>query len=86
MYIKNKDLDFLIELENKLGNTEGWSEDTFKLWSLIDRLLKEREKTNKRTLNIITEKRKTNPNYGRSKKEIENRQRAIQKKLNKEGK
>lgn len=84
MYIKNKDLDFLIELENKLGNTEGWSEDTFKLWSLIDRLLKEREKTNKRTLNIITEKRKTNPNYGRSKEEIQAREKAEERRNKKE--
>ena len=84
MYIKNKDLDFLIELENKLGNTEGWSEDTFKLWSLIDRLLKERENTNKRTLNIITEKRKTNPNYGRSKEEIQAREKAEERRNKKE--
>ena len=84
MYIKNKDLDFLIELENKLGNTEGWSEDTFKLWSLIDRLLKEREKTNKRTLNIITEKRKTNPNYGRSKEEIQAKEKAKNRRNKKE--
>lgn len=71
MHITNKDLEFLIHLENKLGVIWNWSDDVCQLWEMIERLQAQREKTNKRTLEIITNKRKTDPTYGRSKKEIE---------------
>jgi hypothetical protein len=86
MYIKNEDLEFLIELERKLWSFEGWTFDVERLWTLNERIIQSRESARKKTLSYITKKRKTNPNYCRSKKEIENRQKAIQKKLNKEGK
>lgn len=71
MHITNKDLEFLINLEYKLGVMENWSDDVLYLWKMIERLQAQKEKTNKRTLEIITNKRKTDPTYGRSKKEIE---------------
>lgn len=71
MHITNKDLEFLINLEYKLGVMENWSDDVLYLWEMIERLQAQKEKTNKRTLEIITNKRKTDPTYGRSKKEIE---------------
>ena len=71
MHITNKDLEFLINLEYKLGVMENWSDDVLYLWEMIERLQAQKEKTNKRTLEVITNKRKTDPTYGRSKKEIE---------------
>lgn len=67
MYIKNDDLDFLIHLENKLGQLENWSEDTTKLWELVDRLIAQRKSQNEYTRNHIAEKRKIDKNYGRKK-------------------
>ena len=71
MHITNKDLEFLINLEYKLGVMENWSDDVLYLWEMIERLQAQKEKTNKRTLEIITNKRNTDPTYGRSTKEIE---------------
>ena len=64
MYLKNEDLDILIEAENKLGN---W-EDSWKLWKLIERLTKQRDKDRERIKNIVAERRKLNKDYARSKK------------------
>ena len=64
MYLKNEDLDILIEAENKLGN---W-EDNWKLWNLIERLTKQRDKDRERIKNIVAERRKLNKDYARSKK------------------
>lgn len=79
MYLKNEDLDFLIELENKLWATEGFTDDVEKLWKLNERLIQKRNQTREKTLNYITEKRKSNPNYGRSKEEIQAREKAKEK-------
>lgn len=68
MYINNKDLEFLIELENELGCDESWSNRVKKLWKLNEKLIKQREENNKKTRKIIAEKRKTDKNYARSKK------------------
>lgn len=68
MYINNKDLEFLIELENELGCDENWSDRVKKLWELNERLIKQREANNKKTREAIAEKRKTNKNYARSKR------------------
>ena len=84
MHIKNEDLDFLIELENKLWATEGFTDDVEKLWKLNERLIQKRNQTREKTLNYITEKRKTNPNYGRSKEEIQARERAKNRRNKKE--
>lgn len=84
MYLKNEDLDFLIELENKLWATEGFTDDVEKLWKLNERLIQKRNQTREKTLNYITEKRKSNPNYGRSKEEIQAREKAKNKRNKKE--
>lgn len=72
MYINNKDLEFLIELENEIGCDENWSDRVKKLWKklweLNERLIKQREANNKKTREAIAEKRKTNKNYARSKR------------------
>ena len=85
MYLKNEDLDFLIELENKLWATEGFTDDVEKLWKLNERLIQKRNQTREKTLNYITEKRKSNPNYGRSKEEIQAREKAKNRRNKKEG-
>lgn len=84
MYLKNEDLDFLIELENKLWTIEGFTDDVEKLWKLNERLIQKRNQTREKTLNYITEKRKSNPNYGRSKEEIQAREKAKNRRNKKE--
>lgn len=84
MYLKNEDLEFLIELENKLWATEGFTDDVEKLWKLNERLIQKRNQTREKTLNYITEKRKSNPNYGRSKEEIQAREKAKNRRNKKE--
>ena len=67
MYINNDDLDFLISLENKLGEKENWSDEVMTLWLLNERLIKQRDKNRDKTRKIISEKRKIDKNYARSK-------------------
>lgn len=67
MYINNKDLEFLIELENELGCDESWSDRVKQLWKLNEKLIKQRESGNKKAREAIAEKRKTDKNYARSK-------------------
>lgn len=69
MYINNKDLEFLIELENELGCDESWSDRVKQLWELNERLIKQRENGNKKTREAIAERRKIDKNYARSKKQ-----------------
>ena len=73
MFIKKKDLLFLIELENKLGKADGWSDDVIKLWELNERLLKQRERDNEKARLFVAERRKDDPNYARSKKKEEHK-------------
>lgn len=68
MYINNKDLGFLIELENELGCDERWSKRVKQLRRLNEKLIKQRENGNKKAREAIAEKRKTDKNYARSKK------------------
>ena len=51
-----------------------------KLYSINEKLLQERKKSNKANWNRIAKKRQENKMYGRSKKEIEQHERAIAKK------
>ena len=67
MYISNKDLEFLIELENELGCDESWSDRVSKLWTLNQKLIEQKEKSNKKVRETVAEKRKTNKNYARKK-------------------
>lgn len=69
MNISNKDLKLLLTIENELWN-KG-SDLYFDLWRLNEKLIEDKEKRNKKVAERIKEKRKTNPLYGRSKKEIE---------------
>lgn len=66
-YIKASEIQKLIEVESYLGEKENWSENTYKLWSVVDELLKRQNKTNKKAKEYMRIKRKENPQYGRSK-------------------
>ena len=101
MYISNKDLEILQEIELYLYNinkdTITQLDNNFiakadklkdmyamelylKLYSINEKLLQERKKSNKANWNRIAKKRQENKMYGRSKKEIEQHERAIAKK------
>ena len=104
MYISNKDLEILQEIElylyNINKNTITQLDNYFiaetkdikdmyamelylKLYSINEKLLQERKKSNKANWNRIAKKRQENKMYGRSKKEIEQHERAIAKKQEK---
>ena len=68
MHITNSDLELLIHLENKLGAQENWSDDVLALWGLVDRLVRQRDEGRVRTRTAIANRRKTDKNYARSKK------------------
>ena len=101
MYISNKDLEILQEIElylyNINKNTITQLDNNFiakvedikdryamelylRLYSINEKLLQEREKSNKANWNRIAKKRQENKMYGRSKKEIEQHERAVAKK------
>lgn len=67
-YIKVEEINKLIEVENYLGEKENWSENTYKIWSVIEAVLERGNKTNKRAKEYMREKRKENPQYGRGQK------------------
>ena len=101
MYISNKDLEILQEIELYLYNI---NKDTItqldnifiaetknvkdmyamelylKLYSINEKLLQKRKKSNKANWNRIAKKRQENKMYGRSKKEKEQHKKAIAKK------
>ena len=100
MYISNKDLEILQEIELYLYNinkdTITQLDNNFmakvenvkdmyamelylKLYGINEKLLQEREKSNKANWSRISEKRQKNKMYGRSKKEKEQHERAIAK-------
>ena len=105
MYISNKDLEILQEIELYLYNV---NKDTItqldnnfiakadklkdmyamelylKLYSINEKLLQGRKKSNKVNWNRIAKKRQENKMYGRSKKEIEQHERAIENRNRKE--
>ena len=105
MYISNKDLEILQEIELYLYNinkdTITQLDNNFmakvenvkdmyamelylKLYSINEKLLQERKKSNKANWNRIAKKRQENKMYGRSKKEIEQHERAIENRNRKE--
>ena len=71
--IKNEDIKFLIQLQTKLCYPEEFKDDFKQDSETLSRILKEvmdkRDKSRARTADIVAEKRKTNPFYGRSKAE-----------------
>lgn len=68
MYLTNNDIKLLLEIEKELWNTN--SEKYFKLWKLIESKLQFKEEKNKINYKRIKEKRKIDPTYARSKKEL----------------
>ena len=71
--IKNDDIKFLIQLQAKLCYPEEFKDDFKQDAETLSKILKEvmdkRNKSRARTADIVAEKRKTNPLYGRSKAE-----------------
>ena len=104
MYISNKDLEILQEIELYLYNinkdTITQLDNNFiakvenvkdryamelylRLYSINEKLLQEKKRLNEANWNRIAKKRQENKMYGRSKKEIEQHERAIAKKQEK---
>ena len=67
----NSEIAFLAELNDKIANIEGFEAEHDTLSILLEKLDKASELNRTRTAKIIAEKRKNNPFYARSKKEIE---------------
>ena len=67
-YIKAEEIETLIEIENYLGDKESWSENTNKIWQVIDNLLERQKKERNRQKNIMRAKRAIDKNYGRKEK------------------
>lgn len=73
MTIKNEDLNLLIQIENFLGTnfprgSEG-QDLAWKLCSLNERLIMQRNKQRGKTASAIKERRKENPDYARPERE-----------------
>lgn len=73
MNIKNEDLELLIQIENFLGTnfprgSEG-QDLAWKLCSLNERLIMQRNEQRGKTANAIKERRKENPDYARPERE-----------------
>ena len=104
MYISNKDLEILQEIELYLYNinkdTITQLDNNFiakvedikdryamelylRLYNINEKLLKEKKRLNEENWNRIAKKRQENKMYGRSKKEVEQHERAIAKKQEK---
>ena len=70
MYIKNDDLEFLKQVHKDLDDAE-YVEDAERLFNLIQILQEQRYRDRQKTAKAVREKRAKNPEYGRSKPEIE---------------
>ena len=78
MTIKNEDLNLLIQIENFLGTnfprgSEG-QDFAWKLCSLNERLIIQRNEQNSKTASAIKERRKENPDYARPEREFRKNQ------------
>ena len=78
MNIKNEDLQLLIQIENFLGTnfprgSEG-QDLAWKLCSLNERLIMQRNEQRGKTASAIKERRKENPDYARPERERRNKQ------------
>lgn len=69
MYITIKQLEQLIEVENKIGPIKKFKEETIILMNIIESCLQQRDKDNKSAAKRIMFKRLKDPAYARSKKE-----------------
>lgn len=77
MTIKNEDLNLLIQIENFLGTnfprgSEG-QDLAWKLCSLNERLIMQRNEQRKKTASTIKRRRKENPDYARPERERKKR-------------
>ena len=77
MTIKNEDLNLLIQIENFLGTnfprgSEG-QDLAWKLCSLNERLIMQRNERRGKTASAIKERRKGNPDYARPERERKKR-------------
>lgn len=66
MTLSKKDLELLQEIEVELWNRK--SENYFRMWELVERMMQQRDKTNAANYARIKEKRKTDKNYARPKR------------------
>ena len=78
MTIKNEDLNLLIQIENFLGTnfprgSEG-QDLAWKLCSLNERLIIQRNEQNSKTASAIKKRRKENPDYARPEREFRKKQ------------
>jgi hypothetical protein len=73
MYIKNDDLEFLNKVYKDLKEVEAvdYRDDANRLLNLIQRLHEQRHKDRQSTAKAVRKRRAKNPEYGRSKPEIE---------------
>lgn len=71
MYIKNDDLEFLNNVYKDLKEVVDYADDANKLLDLIKRLQEQRYRDRQKTAKAVREKRAKNPEYERSKPEIE---------------
>ena len=82
MNIKNEDLQLLIRIENFLGTnfprgSEG-QDLAWKLCSLNERLIMQRNEQRGKTASAIKERRKENPDYARPEREFRKKSKNIQ--------
>ena len=71
MYLKNDDLEFLKKVHKDLDDVSEYVEDAERLFNLIQTLQEQRYRDRQKTANAVRKKRSKNPEYGRSKPEIE---------------
>lgn len=67
-YISNEEIEKLIEVERYLGEKENWSENTTKIWGVIESLLQKLQKDREKSRAKMAHLRATNPKYDRKKK------------------
>ena len=68
--IKKDEIQFLSNLVPKLESA-GLKEESKELFTIVERLKQKQIEANERTAKAVAERRKTDPTYGRSQKEIE---------------
>lgn len=69
--IKKSEIEFLEQLDDKLKNYVGFRKDHFQLKDIISRLRYVQISQNEKTKDVVNERRKQDPTYGRSEKEKE---------------
>lgn len=66
-YIRSEEIEKLIEIEEYLGDKESWSENTMKIWEVVDSLLQRLQKDREKSRARMAHLRATNPKYDRKK-------------------